>query len=620
MIIENILFTNLEDFKNTIIKKKPYLKELILIWENTNPQSIQILPAKKQGSYIQYHKHILNSKIDPMVEAQRVLLHKPANNKIIFLLGVGNLYLISFLLKLREQNQITIIIEHNEELLAYLWKFSDDFKTFLFLPNCHIFTERNIQSLWHYLNSLSIEKIKGNCLYRHIGSIKLKPDFYKIIEEKIHLTFKSNFSSLLTKFEFEKLWFRNIILNSHYLKKEIKYNKLINFKNFFNNIPFVIIGAGPSLRYSKETLQILKQKAFLLATDASLKPLLKMKIIPHGVHVLDAQIHSYFHLRGVDLSDIVIFSDIVIHPFLIRKLKPLGWIFSTTIRYITNPYGEVQIEKTKGSELIETIVGEIGSIQSGGSVSTSAFEIARFLGANKIILIGQDLSWTYRQLHCIDTHHYEKWYSLINRINSLEHINESIFQKRSRNRIKGIKSKYTYGDHVMNLYKAWFEESAVELKSIQEPIEIYNLTYDGAFIENLNDSNNLDLNSLPELSQERWNHFKNLINSNHKFSFTIHPELQQLIKQLHELIKKYNDRNNLKEKEFFYQEFLKIKDQYKDLEVFLHKIETYIERNKKLLNQERIMNLRYNNLIKDLKQFIKSYISFNTSLIHSDTF
>lgn len=620
MFFDEISLTDIEEFKTILIKKKPYLKELISIWENTKIDAIEILPAKKKGHYIQYQKYALNSKMDPIVESERIFQYSKNNNKIIFLLGCGNLYIISFLLKFRQSNQITIIIEHNEELLSYLWQFSNDFKTFLFLPNCHIFTERNINYLWNYLNSLSVEKIKGNTIFKHIGSIKINPYFYKTIEEKIHLTFKSNFSSLLTKFEFEKLWFKNIFINAQYLQKEIKNNKLINFKNFFNNIPFVIIGAGPSLRYSKEILRILNNKAFLLATDASLKPLLKMNIKPHAVHILDAQIHSYFHLRGADLSDIIIFSDIVVHPFLRRTLKPLGWIYSTTIRYITNPYGEIQTEKTQGSSLIENIVGEIGSIQSGGSVSTSAFEIARLLGASKIILIGQDLSWTYRQLHCIDTHHYEKWYSTINRINSLENINETILQKRIKNPIKGIKSTITYGDHVMNLYKAWFEESAIELKSIEDSLEIYNLTYDGAFIDNLNDNNSLDLNSLPDLNFDQIHHFKMLVSSYKISEIIIHDELLQLIKQLQQLIKKYNNVNDLKEKEAFFQEFLSINNTYKDLDVFIHKIETYIERNKKQLNDERIIQLRYNNLMKDLKQFIKSYISFNTSLIHSETF
>jgi hypothetical protein len=607
----------LEFLKNQIIKIKPYLKLIFEQWENSSLDLVKFYPAKKQGYYLVYNHKQLNSMVDPIKEAERLLEKMNQSNKVIFLLGCGNIYLFSNLLKLRDPKQITIIIENNKDILYFLWKTNRDFHRFLLTPNCHIFCSESLFYLWNYLNSLKIEKLKGHLIIKHLPSI-MGDSFYIKIEEKIHLLFKSNFSSLLTKFEFETLWFSNLIHNSSYLDKDLFINRLNYYKGYFNSIPFVIVGAGPSLRYSKDILKILQNKSFIFSTDTALKPLLKMGIVPDAVHILDAQIHSYFHFSGLDLSNIILFADLVVHPFLMKKLNPAGWIFSSTIKYHLNYDGKILLEKTKGVSLIEQFLGEIAGIQSGGSVSTSAFEIARYMGAKEFFLIGMDLSWTNRQLHCIDTHHYEKWYNRINRLNSLENINESIFRKRITVSVKGIKNPFTYGDHVLNLYKNWFEETALELKELDQKYHIYNFTYDGAYIENVEYLSINELKNFPKIDKTKINDFKKSLQSI-SIKKVLHKEIFEVVKQLIQLYKTYYNCDSNKKQEF-YLKFKELSIIYPELDVFIHKVDTYIERNLDRLSKERMIHLRYDNLIKELGRFIKYYISFNTSLIHSDVF
>ncbi len=607
-----------EELKKQLEVKKPYLKDFVEKWEYLNP-TIEVLPAKKQGFFLIFRNKRLSSSIDPITEAERVFYGYSSTNKVLFLFGIGNLYLLTNLLKIRKQNQITIIIENNEELLAYYWKNHSDFHKFLLMPNCHIFTNKNLFFLWNYLNSLKIEKLQGHKIFKHLPSIQFNKDFYQAIEEKIHIVFKSNFSSLLTKFEFETLWFRNIVSNTSFLDAKDYRNRLNFYKNKLESIPFVIVGAGPSLRYSYKELELLKRKAFILTTDTALKPLLKMGIVPDGIHVLDAQLHCYFHLRGIPLSDMIVFADLVIHPFLLKSLKPLGWVFSSTMRYNINYDGKIQIDKTKGINLVEKFYGEIAGIQSGGSVSTSAFEIARYFGTKTIFLVGMDLAWTDRLLYCVDTHHYEKWYSMIYRINSLENIQESIFRKRIKSPVKGIKKKFQHGDHVLNLYRAWFEESSVELKEFDKDFSIYNLTYDGARIENISYIEYSELKNFPDIDRTKIQAFKEKVKNDH-FFLNPHQEILEMIKKIYKLIYEYQNINHIIKKQELYEKFLELCSIYPDLDVFIHKVDTYIERNKYKLTQERIIELRYKNLIKELNKFIKHYISFNTSLIHSDVF
>lgn len=611
LLLKNFSSNYLEFQKKEMMKRKPYLVEIL----EESEDCVRVHKAKMEGFYFSIKDKPLTSKINPKKEGLRIYeayQKRIEKSKILFLFGIGNFYLFDLIFRYKKE-QIFIIIEEEEKLIHFYWKNFEIFHLFLLTPNCHIFTKKNIDQLFHYLNGLNIDNIKTYIIINSNPSNKLNA-FYSEVEKRIHLLFKSNISSLLTQFEFEKLWFSNIFCNLHFFRKNSPFLFLDFYKRMFENIPFVIIGAGPSLKFSKDLLFQLKDKAFLFATDASLKPLLRMGIIPDAVHILDAQIHTFFHLRNENLKNIIIFSDIVVHPFLLRRIKPLGWIFSSTVKYKFSPDGKIIQEELYGMNLIKSLFGNIASIQSGGSVSTSAFEIARYLGAKTIFLIGQDLAWTNRQLHSVHTHHYERWYSEMDRTKSLELINEILFQKRIKEKILSIQKNYTYGDAVLNLYRFWFEETALELKG---KVKIYNFTYDGAYIQNLEDINQISLEDLPNKNKDHQNFFKKYF-ENYQWEIQNFDLTKKMIKKIIYLIDKFDLVNQNLNKKNFYEQFLNLQEEYLDLKVFSNKVNTYIKRNQDKLTEERIIDLRYRNIILDLKKFIKFYISFNTSFTHSD--
>ncbi len=586
-----------------IIKKKPYLIEYL---SGASENEFQIISAVKGGKSIVYRNIFLSSKYDPLQEAQRIIHRiKFQKHKIIFIFGAGNIHLIQNILTIREENQITILVEYNKNLITFLIKNSLEFINFLNQKNCHVFCNENLHLLWNYINSLKVEYLKGYIIIPHPLSLTMKHKFYQELEFNIQRIFKSNFSSLLTRFEFETLWFRNIFINMNLLHKDEFRNRLIFYRNKFFQIPVTIVGAGPSLSKYSSILKYLSKKTFMIATDASLKPLIKMNIRPHAVHILDGQLHSYFHFRGESLKDIIIFADMVIHPLLIKKLKPKMWIFSSTAKYYFDYAGNPVREMTPGMNLVQKLIGEIGSLQSGGSVATSAFEIARFLGAGKIFLIGVDLSWLNRQIHCWGTYHYENWICLINRLQTLENINEKIFQNRIKVPVPSYSGNLVYGDHVMNLYRFWFEETLSQI-----PIPVYNINSYGARIENT-----ISVNNPFEIQDFGLMDLENFIEKNiqvlldsYKHKFYEHKENTNIIRQLQDLLLSDNKK--------FYESYLDIINQYEDLKVFSHKLETYIQRNLSRLTEDRIERLRYSEIKREILLFIKFYNSFNTSLIH----
>lgn len=182
---------------------------------------------------------------------------------------------------------------------------------------------------------------------------------------------------------------------------------------------------------------------------------------------------------GEDLTTIPLFADLVSSPTLLREPMFQAVVHSVTAKYQVDAEGSLVREVTAGGELAEQVFREVGDIQSGGSVATTAFDMLRFMGFTSVYFLGQDLAYSGREIHSTGTHHNEKWLTLLNRKNSLERINEVIIRKRETRfvpRANGDGSVLT--DYVLDLYRHWFEESATSVSEMQ----LFNVNEDGALI------------------------------------------------------------------------------------------------------------------------------------------
>lgn len=477
----------------SILKRKPYLHSLF-----AGAGTFYRFETARSGERFVVGSRPLASRFAPGDEASRMLAaYRP--QRILVVSGAGNPLVIEEVLRLRSETQICILIDHRQELLQFLVNEDAAVREFAATPNCHIFSPSMLDSLWSYLAGLPVDGFRGVTMIRHPGSMSDDPSFYREVEGRIHGFLKSGLSDLLTRFEFESLWLRNTLLNLRFLPPHDSVREqsptpqsgssperstqlpaspalLAHWQGCWKG-PALLVGAGPSLRESLPLIKALAPHSLIVACDTALKPLLRSGIRPQIVHVLDAQPHTLLHLRGEDLTDTVIFADLVVHPHLPEKLCA-SFVFSTTAKYYFDAAGRSVQLQTPGAALAQKQSGEIGSLQSGGSVATSAFDMLRFFEASAILLIGTDMAWTHRQLHCVSTHHYEKWAGAQHRLQSLEHINESLMQRRQLQPVESVNGGSTAGDHVLDLYRHWFEESIGNLPDLP----VWNLTADGALI------------------------------------------------------------------------------------------------------------------------------------------
>ena len=420
-------------------------------------------------SYYDGNKEIrIHSAYMPQKEAEKSVEAFSDNGKnIILVLGAGLGYHLRELSK-KYPSKAIIAVEHDEEAIR--------------LINEHFPETFNVVKIANSQNDISyifesgnFSEFNGFALYTHRPSYLINKDFYDDFVTDINRYASSKISDLLTRIEFEERWVENIITNSNHLKNSLRIN---SFFGKFTSCPGVIISAGPSLRKSLPIIKSIEEKAVLVAVDTALPVLCKYGIKPHFVMTLDAQKHSIKHFLGCSIPGTILVADIVSSPDILNRYDGIRAL-STTSKYYVDSNGQNKRETTPFAAVIEKYCGEIGDIQSGGSVATSAFDLLLNLGCSSIILFGQDLAYTGREIHSSGTHHNCSWLTITNRFTNLDTINMNIIRKRKIKYMKSCIGTTVVSDYVLNLYKEWFENSSALVN-----IPVVNCASEGAFIEN----------------------------------------------------------------------------------------------------------------------------------------
>ncbi|HPQ54057.1 MAG TPA: DUF115 domain-containing protein [Spirochaetota bacterium] len=411
----------------------------------------------------------IHSKYDPVMEAERSAeAFDPGRADTIVVCGLGLGYHAAALAA-RFPDSIIIVIEKEREVIELARAVHPSLLE-------TIYTIQSPGDLDNIFEELDLTGFTGSAVYYHRPSYTLHKDFYDGIIAETGRYISSKLSDLLTRFEFEEKWIENIFSNIQSLYTSIPVQSLFGK---FKGYPGIIVSAGPSLKNNVAGLLTAKDRALIVCVDTALKILLHHGIHPHIVMTLDAQKHSIKHFLGIHETDTVLLADMVSYPSILKNYRGRTMI-STTAKYYSGRNGVMQREATPAIEWIEAYTEPVGDIQSGGSVATNVFDLLLNLGCSSIILVGQDLAYTGREIHCSGTHHNENWVPGINRFTTLDGINQGVIRKRKIKRIDAFgDGSPVISDYVFDLYRGWFEDSAQKVS-----IDVINATEGGARIRN----------------------------------------------------------------------------------------------------------------------------------------
>lgn len=170
--------------------------------------------------------------------------------------------------------------------------------------------------------------------------------------------------------------------------------KMHLLRNRYQGKPVIVVSTGPSLDKNIEELRRAKGKALILCAESAIVPLLARGITPDAMLILERIYETYeYHVKGRQFpEELVLFALMVVNTRVFDDWKG--------IKIPVFPWAEIH------SNTIHELCGSPGNLYSGISASHMAFNLARYLGAGAIILVGQDLAYgNDGQSHSLDSYY-----------------------------------------------------------------------------------------------------------------------------------------------------------------------------------------------------------------------
>ena len=146
----------------------------------------------------------------------------------------------------------------------------------------------------------------------------------------------------------------------------------------FEDIPFILVGAGPSLDDSINFLKKVQDKAIIVTSNSPYRKLINSGVKPHLVVTADPLSPTLAGFQNVKLEGVPLACPFSAYPEIVKRFsgRIISWVtFSPMIDVIKDFMGE-----KPGTPIMEK-----------GTVSGCVLDISRVLGSKKVLLIGQDM-------------------------------------------------------------------------------------------------------------------------------------------------------------------------------------------------------------------------------------
>ncbi len=221
----------------------------------------------------------------------------------------------------------------------------------------------------------------------HPPSRQTYPAFYLEAVKIARGLLSFNLASLGTAFRFFNYWQKNSIDNlvdfstSPWIK---------DLSGCAREKTAVIVSAGPSLDNDLAELKKAQGQLFIICVGTALKALLRQGISPDLVVVVDGHEKALKQFENIEVpaGTYICAADFICNE-IVEKFRPRVFFFTSS----ANPFSHKLVPEQPFQS----------RIYSGGSVAHSAIDIALRMGFDKIVLLGQDLSFKDRKTHASGT-------------------------------------------------------------------------------------------------------------------------------------------------------------------------------------------------------------------------
>ncbi len=431
--------------RNLSVLKKMDSKLCSLVENTLLSDSFEVVDSKRGGAVLLYNedgkKKFFHSKIDPVREAERFIGEVDFENHDMFVVyGFASAYHIESLLSQMSEESFLVIIEKELSVLKLMMSHRD--LTSIFLDKRLILlVDPKDDSIADDLKGKSSRKI---AFLTHRGSFQVFPEYYANITSIIKSYLSTKDVNIATLAKFERIWSSNLARNIKSFASSMGVNSLYGK---FSGLDAIVVAAGPSLNDSLPFIKKNMDKAVIVAVDTAYKTLLNNGIIPHFVLAVDPQVINARYFEGVEETSSVLVADPTVHTSVLRMFK--GRTIFTGVAFDMLKW-------------IEKIIGSRGEITHGGSVSTNAYDFAKRLGVDRVVIVGQDLAFTFGLAHAKGSYLDEQIHLKTNRFKNSEMFNRFQLTALPKIFVPSIHGGTVQTNQKLMIFLSWFEKRGDE--------------------------------------------------------------------------------------------------------------------------------------------------------------
>ncbi|UTC55701.1 motility associated factor glycosyltransferase family protein [Treponema sp. OMZ 906] len=264
---------------------------------------------------------------------------------------------------------------------------------------------------------------------------------------------------------FGTLWLKNTVKNLDMLCTTAKIGC---FKNAFPDAVAVVLAGGPSLAAHLEQIKKSGKDFLIIAVDTALRACLRAGITPDFILSFDPQYWNYLHTAGLDTSKSILISEAAVFPAVLRQRYRAVFLSESSVPFAR--YLESKGKKQNGDE--DCVLA------AGGSVATTAWDFARYIGAKPVIMAGLDLAYPGKQTHFAGSTFEEAVHTRSTRVASAEQANFNSLYSAFPSLHQDYAGGTVLTDRRMLLYAWWFESTLAKYPEVKT----FNLMPHGVFI------------------------------------------------------------------------------------------------------------------------------------------
>ncbi len=451
----NEIFSNDNVWKNNSILLRNRFPELfnllkteidkveLALQNGTNPFPFwQTEKAKNGNLTVRENSILLHSGYNPEREAQQAASSFDSQNfEAALFLGFGLGYLPDSFCKTHKDKTIILVESEPLHFLASLFFF--DWKNILLHKKCILAIGCSHQELLGIVNHFGIKNCVVFCQKNQAAHADSYFEGFQKLLERNRQKEEINSNTLE---RFASLWLKN---NCRNLEKACLLDGINIYKDSAAKLDAVILAAGPSLKKVIPHLAEIKKRSILICVDTALRACLKAGVEPDFVILIDPQYWASRHIEGLKSASSVLITEGAAYPsvfrFKCRKTVVCSSLF---------PLGQYFEKKLALAGAVNAVKGKI---DTGGSVATSAWDFARFIGAKRIFFAGLDLSYPEKNTHIKGSTFEEAAHKVSTRIKTAETQSSDYLFSIQTEKAFDYTGKPVLTDSRMKMFAWWFE-------------------------------------------------------------------------------------------------------------------------------------------------------------------